>query len=95
MYRAYSLPTQLSHRIAKTQYSKFVFSEGGVGRGEGSNDEPADREMFLINHSYSITREAEREEALNTSTMILRFISACSSTLIIRRRKRRGGKERE
>jgi len=28
--------------------------------GRGSNDEPADCEMFLINHSYSITRGRAR-----------------------------------
>lgn len=52
-------------------YSKFVFrvarggSDGGEGGGRGEvNGESEGREMFLINHSYSITRGGEGEEGL-------------------------------
>lgn len=62
---------------------KFVFQEDGGGGGGGVNGESEGREMFLINHSCSITRG---RGFLNASTMIVRII--CSSTLIIRKGKR-------
>jgi len=40
--------------------SLFLAREEEEEEGRGSNDEPADCEMFLINHSYSITRGRAR-----------------------------------
>ena len=55
---------------------KVCFQLGG--RRERANGESAGREMFLINHSYSMTRDGERK------TMLEYIDDDCEDYLFVR-----------